>query len=195
LRANYFKTSILENKGNGKFTVKELPAQFQLAPIYGMIAEDLNADGNLDLVASGNDYGNEVANGRYDALSGVVAYGNGKGMFHPKRIDSSGLYIPGDGKAMIKLRSANGKLLLAVSQNRGALKLFHSNSEARLLALKPGDRYAVVRLKNGATRKEEIYHGSSFLSQSSPLLFLNSSVSAVDIVDNKGAKRTVQGNR
>jgi hypothetical protein len=195
LHANYFRSSLLQNEGNGRFTVKELPAQFQLAPIYGMIAEDLNADGNLDLVASGNDYGNEVANGRYDALNGIVAYGNGKGAFYPKCVDSGGLYIPGDGKALVKLKSSDGGLLLAASQNRGPLKLFRSNAEQTLLTLRPGDSYAVIHLKNGTARREEVYHGSSFLSQSSPLLLINSSVASVDIFDNKGAKRTVQGMR
>jgi hypothetical protein len=175
--------------------VKELPAHFQFAPIYGMIAEDINGDGNLDLIASGNDYGNEVANGRYDALNGIVAYGDGKGSFLPKRTDSSGLYISGDGKALSKLRGANGKLLIAASQNRGPLKLFRCNAEGNFVPLHAGDRYAVVHYNNGSSRREEIYYGSSFLSQSSRILYLSAAVQSVDIFDSKGAKRTVKNNR
>jgi hypothetical protein len=175
--------------------VKELHAQFQLAPIYGMIAEDVNDDGNLDIIASGNDYGNEVANGRYDALNGIVAYGDGKGSFSPRRNDSSGLYIPGDGKALSKLKGAGGKLLLAASQNRGPLKLFRCNAAGTFLSFNRDDRYAVIHLKNGATRREEIYYGSSFLSQSSQSVYLNASIQSVDIFDSKGVKRTVKNNR
>ncbi|MBL7700243.1 MAG: RNA-binding protein, partial [Chitinophagaceae bacterium] len=194
LQANYFKSSYLQNEGNGRFTMKALPAQFQLAPIYGMIAEDLNADGYLDLVASGNDYGNEVANGRYDALNGIVAFGDGKGNFIPKRVDSAGLYIPGDGKALVKLKGPDDKLLVAASQNRGPLKLFRSNSGHSIKSLMANDQYVVVHLKTGGARKEEVYHGSSFLSQSAPLLFINSSVDSMDIFDRSGVRRTVRPN-
>jgi hypothetical protein len=36
----------------------------------------------------------------------------------------SGLFIPGNGKALVKLKNGRGQTLLAASQNRGPLKLF-----------------------------------------------------------------------
>ena len=38
-----------------------------MSPVNGIITADLNSDGNLDVVVTGNDYGNEVFSGRYDA--------------------------------------------------------------------------------------------------------------------------------
>jgi hypothetical protein len=81
LTGNYDRSAWVENLGNGKFTLHELPWQAQLAPMNGMLAEDVNQDGFLDLVQVGNDYGNEVFIGRLDASVGWVFLGDGKGGF------------------------------------------------------------------------------------------------------------------
>ena len=78
LRANNFHSIYLENLGNGHFKMRPLPAEAQMAPLYGMVVDDFNGDGNLDVAVNGNDYGNEVTNGRYDALNGLVLLGDGK---------------------------------------------------------------------------------------------------------------------
>jgi hypothetical protein len=191
LTANYFKSVCLSNDGKGHFTVMEMTVPFQLAPVFGMVTEDFNADGNLDIAVTGNDYGNEVANGRYDAINGIVAYGNGKGKFLPEPISKSGLFIPGNGKSLVKLRGSNGQLLIAASQNRGPLKIFAGNIEGKPVALHKDDRYIIVHLKDGRRRREEIYHGSSFISQSSCFYFVNDAVRAIDIFNAKNEKRTV----
>ena len=43
-----------------------------------MIADDFDADGNLDLAINTNDYGTDVSVGRYDALNGLMLKGDGK---------------------------------------------------------------------------------------------------------------------
>jgi hypothetical protein len=47
--------------------------------VNAMLVSDWNADGNLDLLLSGNDYGNEISIGRLDAGMGEVLLGDGKG--------------------------------------------------------------------------------------------------------------------
>jgi hypothetical protein len=37
----------------------------------------------------------------------------------------SGIYIPGDGKALVKLQGANGKYLLAATQYKDAMKILN----------------------------------------------------------------------
>ena len=191
LQANNFETSMLRNDGNGKFTIVPLPAQAQLSVINGMVVEDFDGDGNPDVVMNANDYGTEVSVGRYDALNGLYLQGDGKGNFASKTILQSGIFIPGDGKALVKLRGANGKCLLAAGQNRGALKIFELKDNIHTVALQPSDVSVVIKYKNGTTRKEEIYYGSSFLSQSGRFLNLNGNISAVEITDNKGNKRNL----
>lgn len=190
LAANNLKSSLLVNLGNGKFRLQVLPAQAQLAPVYGMVTGDYNNDGNLDVALVGNDYGTEVSTGRYDAMNGLVILGNGKGGFQPQTILQSGLFVPGDAKAMVKLRDAQGNNLLAASQNKGPLKVFREKQSLSTIPVQANDQFAIYHLKNGQKRKEELYYGSSFLSQSSRSITVNNTVDKVEINNGK-ALRTV----
>lgn len=192
LAANQFRSCMFRNDGNGKFTMIPLPAQAQLSVLNGMVAGDFDGDGNLDLVVNGNDYGTEVSTGRYDALNGLFLRGDGKGGFQPETIMESGIYLPGDGKALAALRGAGGELLLAAGQNRGPLKLYSRREKGWQVGLEPGDVAALVTLKNGRVRREEFHFGESFLSQSGRFLWEYGPVAAVDIVDQRGKKRKVK---
>ncbi|HEY6978281.1 MAG TPA: VCBS repeat-containing protein [Chitinophagaceae bacterium] len=191
LEANYMQSVYMENLGNGKFKMHALPVDAQLAPVYGMVIDDFNGDGNLDIAAVGNDYGTEVSVGRYDAMNGLIMLGNGRGNFACETILQSGLFIPGNAKAVVKLIGNKNNYLLAASQNKDVLKVYRKRNNGPLVQLLPTDVYAVVYLKNGTKRKEEIYHGTSFLSQSSLFIPINNKISAVEIINNKGEKRRV----
>jgi hypothetical protein len=188
LSANNMKSSYLKNTGDGKFELQPLPEQAQLAPIYGMVTDDFNNDGNLDLALVGNDYGTEVTNGRYDAMNGLVMFGNGKGGFQPLTILEAGLFVPGDAKALVKLIDSKGNYLLAATQNRGLLKVFRNKQTLSVVPVQAADKYAIIYLKSGQKRKEEFYYGSSFLSQSSRFLPLNANVQKIEITNDKNTR-------
>jgi len=192
LHANNFQSCYLKNNGNGKFEMHALPAMAQIAPLNGMVVDDFNDDGNLDMAAVGNDYGNEVSDGRYDAANGLILLGDGKGNFAAQTIEQAGLFVPGDAKALIKLRGADDVYLLAASQNRGPLKLFeHKNSAEKLIPLQATDRSVYIRLVNGKQRKEELYFGNSFLSQSGSFLEVNKNIKSIEIKNLKGKTRSI----
>lgn len=54
LEAYTMQSSVFTNNKNGKFIVNALPAEAQLSPMYGMVAEDFDKDGNTDIVMGGN---------------------------------------------------------------------------------------------------------------------------------------------
>jgi hypothetical protein len=191
LKANMFKTCYLRNDGNGKFAMIPMPVEAQVSVINGMETGDFDGDGNLDVVMNGNDYGSEAAIGRYDALNGLLLKGDGKGGFKAQSILQSGIYIPGNGKALVKLRDNKGALLLAASQNRDYVKLFKLKNSTRNIAIAPNDAYAVIAYKNGKTEKQEFYYGSSFLSQSARFITRSPDMQSVIIYDNTGHKRNV----
>ena len=154
-----------------------------------MVVDDFDGDGNLDVVINGNDYGTDVTTGRYDALNGLMLKGDGKGGFAPLSILQSGIYIPGNGKALVKVLGAKGDYLLAASQNRDVMKIFSLNKPAHLVKIKPDDAYALIKYKNGKIAKQEFYYGDSFLSQSGRYINIDGSMTSVTVTDIFGHAR------
>ena len=189
VKANNLSSSYIQNKGAGKFEMTALPIQAQFSVLNGMQVDDYDGDGNLDILMNGNDYGTEVSVGRYDALNGLLLKGNGKGLFTALSILESGIFIPGNGKALVKLRGAKGQYLMAASQNRGPLKIYALKKPTLVLPVEPNDASAIIEYANGQKRKEEFYYGNSFLSQSARFISYNEKVKGITIIDQKGQTR------
>ncbi|MEM9831929.1 MAG: VCBS repeat-containing protein [Bacteroidota bacterium] len=167
--ANYMESSYIENLGNGKLAISSLPTEAQFAPLFGMLIEDVNQDGYLDILAVGNSYATEITTGRYDALNGLYLLGDGQGNFATQSMNESGWYVPGDAKGLAKLRDSNGKSLLLVTQNQDSLLVFSDQVAKELtpiVQLKPTDAWAEVELADGTILRQEFYYGSTYLSQS-----------------------------
>ena len=192
LKANYLVSSYLKNNGNGKFELSVLPIAAQVSILNGMEVDDFDGDGNLDVLINGNDYGTEVSVGRYDAMNGLLLRGDGKGGFKPLSILESGIFIPGNGKALVKLRSANGAYLVAASQNKSALKVFELKTKERIVPIEANDISANITYKNGKGRKLEFYYGSSFLSQSGRFVRATNNVKTITVTNANGIKRTIE---
>ncbi|WP_431210104.1 FG-GAP repeat domain-containing protein [Puia sp. P3] len=186
LRANELRSCFMRNDGAGKFTLIPLPREAQVSVVNGMVPDDFDGDGNLDVLINGNDFGTEVSTGRYDALNGLLLRGDGRGGFLPQSIAQSGIYIPGNGKALVKLMGASGDYLVAASQHQDVLKLYQLKRAVKGVRLGQDAISAVVNYKNKSSRKEELYYGNSFLSQSSRFILADSSVESVTIKNNKG---------
>jgi hypothetical protein len=191
LQANMLQSCFLRNDGNGKFTMIPLPAEAQVSVINGMIADDFDADGNLDVLINGNDFGTHISIGRYDAMNGLLLKGDGNGEFSPLTIQQSGIYIPGNGKALVKMIGPNGSYVVAASQNRDHVRFFELSAKKRVVTVNPDDCVATLHFKDGRIRKEEFYYGSSFLSQSSRFISITPNVSLIDITNQSGKTRTI----
>ncbi|MBC8155837.1 MAG: RNA-binding protein, partial [Bacteroidetes bacterium] len=191
LEANYLQSVYVENTGNGSFVLHPLPTQAQLAPIFGMVAQDVDRDGNLDVMLVGNDFSAELLMGRYDAMNGLWLKGDGKGGFAPQTIASSGFYVPGNAKGLAQLTDAQGRNLLVATQNRGPLRVFRTRQTDESVRLQPTDVVALLTHAQGRTERVELSYGSSYLSQSDRTLRIGSTIRRVDIIDSKGKKRMV----
>lgn len=193
LQANYLKSSYIENKGNGQFELRPLPALAQVAPINGMIVDDFDSDGNLDVLLVANDFGNEVRIGRFDASNGLLLKGDGRGHFVAQTQAKTGFYVPGNAKGLVQLSNGKGQRIVVATQNRGPMQVFGQATPAvRWLPVQPQDAYASVKFKNGSTRRYELYYGASFLSQSVRQIPISERVTSVELVDFKGNKRGVE---
>jgi hypothetical protein len=123
LKAYDLETCWWENQG-GKFVRRSLPFQAQASAIQGLIVEDFNGDGHLDLLMAGNKYGMEVGTGRYDAGNGVFLAGDGKGNFNWINNLESGFWAMRDARDLAQLRGTGGKRIILVANNHSALQVF-----------------------------------------------------------------------
>lgn len=194
LQANYMQTSFIQNDGNGHFTIRPLPVEAQAAPVFGMLAEDINGDGNLDVVLAGNDYGMDPYTGRMDAFNGLYLKGDGKGNFQSLSLARSGFYLPGDAKALATVYGAKGEKLYVATQNQDSVMVYTTTAQkndARLISLQATDFSADIFYKNNAKRHVEFYYGNAYLSQSSRMFTLTADIEKVVITNYKGVKREV----
>lgn len=163
LDLNFASSAYIENLGNGKFSMKALPIQAQFSVGNGIVLEDFDSDGFQDILLSGNNFGNEISVGRYDASNGIVLKGNGKGNF--SNINNSGFYVTHDAKSSVSLFNAKNEMLIFAAQNRGQLKSFKTSILKQKFSLTNRNRYYTFEV-NGKKTKKELYFGSSYLGQS-----------------------------
>ncbi len=194
-RMNWSKSSYVENLGNGKFKLNELPRAAQVAPVNGLVVSDINADGNPDALLVGNDFGNEVFSGRYDAFDGLILIGDGHGKFRPMSALESGFSVRGDAKALAQLHTiSNGPIFIA-TQNLDSLRIFgFARKPEGLSTFDPAanDSWAVLERRDGSKEKIEFHYGAGYLSQSTRTVRIERGVERIVVYDFQGNSRTIR---
>jgi len=122
-----FTSVYLENRGDGKFSIHDLPAEAQLFPIFSFHTADVNSDGHLDILATGNLFSTQPDIGRYDAGLGLTMLGDGKGNFSALPNSASGVYVDGEGRDIAVVRTSKNEKVYLFSQNNSILKAFKIN--------------------------------------------------------------------
>jgi hypothetical protein len=122
LAAHNFKSSYIENLGDGTFKMKPLLNEAQTGPTTSLISKDINNDGILDIIGVGGLYDAEIETIRYDSNYGYVLLGDGKGNFSYSKEYYP--FIDNDAKD-IKNLNINGKEHYIVVSNNAPLKVFN----------------------------------------------------------------------
>ena len=106
-----------------KFKVSELPVETQFSSTNDILVDDINSDGNLDIILAGNLFVSEIETTRNDAGTGAVLLGDGQNGFKALAHLDSGFFARKDAK---KLGFVNGgkKKLLLVANNDDQLQVF-----------------------------------------------------------------------
>ena len=118
-----FASVYLQNNGDGTFTAVPLPNLAQISPIRGIIAHDVDGDGNLDLIVAGNLYDTEPNTTPADAGNGLWLKGDGRGHFTPVPPVASGFLAPRDVTALALIQTPAGKAVL-VANSGDSLQAF-----------------------------------------------------------------------
>jgi enediyne biosynthesis protein E4 len=122
-QAHTFATALARNNGDGSFTLVPLPLEAQLAPVYGILAQDVDGDGKPDLLLAGNFDGVQPAIGRMSASYGLLLRGDGTGRFTPLRTAQSGFLVPGQARDIQRVRMRRGDLYVVTRNNDRPLVL------------------------------------------------------------------------
>jgi hypothetical protein len=132
-QAHTFATTLVRNNGDGSFTLTPLPLEAQLAPVYGIVVQDLDGDGKPDLLLAGNFDGVQPAIGRMSASYGLLLRGDGTGRFTPLGTARSGFRVAGQARDIQRVRSRRGDLYV-VTRNNDRPLIFRSTTAQRALA-------------------------------------------------------------
>src|SRR5437763_15955941 len=99
----------LQNTGDGTLTLSSLPNLAQIAPIKGIVVDDVDGDGNLDVIVAGNLYEAEPNTPRADAGNGLWLKGDGKGHFTAVPSAQSGFLAPRNVAGLTLVNTPRGK--------------------------------------------------------------------------------------
>ena len=114
-QADTFASLYLQNNGNGTFTPARLPNLAQISPIRGIVARDVDGDGNLDLIVAGNLTEMEPNTTPPDAGNGLWLRGDGGGRFTPVAPFESGFLAPHGVSGLALLKTPAGSAVLVAN--------------------------------------------------------------------------------
>lgn len=127
---NYLTSAILWNEGNN-YSLAALPIEAQVSPVFGILADDFDGDGKIDIWLGGNFYALKPQVGRHDASRGVYLKGDGKRSFVYQ--PNAGLSVEGE------VRDA------AIIQSHHSKRIFIARNNAKVLVFERSYPLSVIR--------------------------------------------------
>jgi hypothetical protein len=103
LQATEFRSLVAFNEGDGNFRIAALPSVAQETPVYALLSDDVDNDGDQDILLGGNFYYAKPETGRYDAGRGLLLLNDGTGNLRALSAQESGINIPGEIRDIVNL--------------------------------------------------------------------------------------------
>jgi hypothetical protein len=181
VEAKILESGILLNDGSGHFSFHPLPRIAQIAPTFGIVAKDFDADGKVDLALAQNFFSSQPETGRMDGGLGQLLKGHGDGTFLPVAQKESGIAVKGESRSLAAIDLDNdGRLDLVFARNDNAPEIYLHNPNASgntenrslriLLKGSKGNPTGIgskitLHVQDGNTQSAEIHAGSGYLTQ------------------------------
>jgi len=122
---NYSSSAVAWNNGAEKFDIQPLPASIQFSTVNSIVLTDINADGKVDLLIGGNEFGFLPQFGRMDASFGNIVLNNGARKWTVVPDKHTGLNVKGEVRNILSF-NANKKRQFLFLRNNTAPVLFES---------------------------------------------------------------------
>lgn len=182
--ASTLETSVFLAKG-GRFERHALPIEAQFSAAFAIAVGDFDGDGREDAFLAQNFFPVAPDRSRQDAGLGLLLLGDGSGSFRPLSAAESGLRIYGEQRGCaVADFDGDGRLDLAVAQNRGTTRLFRNQRARPALRVRlqgtPGNfevigtQLAAVNPDNQRGLIREVKSGSGYWSQDSAVALVPS---------------------
>lgn len=180
------------NNGAEGFELKAMPYNTQFSCIHGVLPKDLDADGYIDIIAVGNDYGTEVFNGRTDAGYGNVILNVG-GHLESLFPQTSNFYADGNTRGIATFKSEGRNTEQIVIGRNQSTPLLFEIATPQLSVTLPEDVFKVKTIGNdGIEKTMEFYNGSSYLTQNSKnYFFYADKIQAIYSINTKGEEKEI----
>lgn len=187
LEVNTLESMLWINIGKGRFKAVPLPRLAQIAPGFGIVMTDLDADGMTDAALAQNFFSNQEETGPMDGGLSLVLRGNAlasdsERILEPLWPTESGVVVSGDSMSLgIGDLNKDGRPELLFGVNDTAPRLFLNQAtkyDPISLTLKGGagnpdavGAMVTVNVEGNLPQTAEVSAGGGYLSQSSPKLF------------------------
>ena len=112
IKFTYAASIVAFNNGTDSFTIQKLPSEIQFSSANAICCTDLDADGKVDIVIGGNEFGFLPQFERLDASTGSVLLNKGKRHLQLVSKNQSGVEIDGQVRDIQEIKTKNGKEML-----------------------------------------------------------------------------------
>lgn len=120
--------SMLLRRAGKIFRAEPLPVAAQISAVNGIVVGDFDKKGRPDILLAGNFYPFRVQQGPLDAGMGLLLKNNGKGNFIPEDNALTQLYMMGDIRNIMPVKTSAG-LLIVAAKNKGAAQLIRLSAK------------------------------------------------------------------
>jgi len=192
LDAYTYASAYLENKGGGQFELHKLPEAAQISTLFGIAINDYDQDGFLDILTAGNFYQGEIETPRADASIGMFLKGSGDNSFEALYYPKSGFETFKDTRGLTSLRIGRNETQILVANNNDNNERFKYGTQRVIYPVKSDDLYVVYEYFNGKIRKDELYHGSGYLSTDSRMVEITHDIKKATIYNKDGISKELE---
>ena len=170
LEVTTLASMVLRNQGGARFTAEPLPWEAQLSPAFGVVAEDFDRDGWMDLFVAQGQTVAQRETGRQTGGMAVLLRGVGDGRFAAVPPAAGGLVWRGDVRAAALLDGDTLVMTVNDAAPRVAVAAGGEGQSARRLVLRPRGATAAgtrvtATLADGRKWLREVGGGGSYAVQ------------------------------